>query len=147
MHRDPDAASRDGEVAPGTAIVWTSWVSTVVFGITATGDRVGIDALELPATVTALGLFGAGMVVWAVAFVQAVGRSRHEQITLSGLFFLHGTAPRPVQVSLLGSLAVAIVIAAATASEAPFGVMEPMFPLALAGLWGARHGKFPERRR
>jgi len=131
---------------PGERVVIVSWVTTVVFAVTAIGDRAGIDALELPATVVAVGFFLVGMVVWGIAFVRAVGRSRHDEITLSGLFFLQGTAPRPIQVQLLGSLAIAIVVAAATASEAPFGVMEPVLPLALAGWWGARYGEFGPRR-
>lgn len=126
-------------------IVRVSWATTVLFAITAAGDRAGVDALELPATITALTFFAAGLVIWMVAFVRAVRRSARERITLTGLFALVGTAPRPVQFQLLGSLALAIVVAGATASAAPFGVLEPLLPLALAGLWASRHGTFPSR--
>ncbi|HLF99381.1 MAG TPA: hypothetical protein VI916_02845 [Acidimicrobiia bacterium] len=146
---DPVAPSPDaprlGDL-PGVRILSASWLSTAAFTATAVGDRVGVDALELPATLTALALFAAGFVVWLIAFARAVGRSRTDEITLSGLFFLVGSAPRPIQVQLLGSLAVAVVVAGATASAAPFGVLEPVFPLALVGLWGARHGEFGPRR-
>lgn len=131
---------------PGARILAASWGSTVVFAVTAAGDRLGAQSLELPATVTALALFAIGVAVWMVAFVHAVARSTRDEITLPGLFFLVGTAPRPVQVHLLGSLAASAAVVAATAIEAPFGVMEPVLPLALAGLWGARHGTFPPRR-
>lgn len=131
---------------PGRGIMRVSWASTLVFAVTAAGDRLGISALEGPAAFTALILFTIGFVVWMVAFIRAVARSAKEEITLGGLFFLVGTAPRPVQVQLLGSLLVAVAVAAATASEAPFGVMEPVLPLALTGLWGARHGTFGSRR-
>lgn len=146
MEAGREAPRRLGDLA-GRRIIGVSWASTAVFAATATGDRLGVEALEQPATVTALVLFAAGFVVWMAAFVRAVGRSREEEVTLGGLFFLAGTAPRPVQVQLLGSLAVSIAVAAATASEAPFGVMEPVLPLALAGLWGARYGTFGPRRR
>lgn len=131
---------------PGVRIVSASWLSTAAFTATAVSDRVGVDALELPATLTALSFFAAGFVVWLIAFARAVSRSRTDEIALSGLFFLVGSAPRPIQVQLLGSLAVAVLVAGATASAAPFGVMEPVLPLALLGLWGARYGEFPPRR-
>lgn len=131
---------------PGSPIVAASWLTTGIFTVTAAGDRFGVDALEPVATGVALVFFAAGIVVWLVAFARAVGRSRTEEVTLGGLFFLVGTAPRPVRIQLLGSLVVAIVAAGATASEAPFGVMEPVLPLALAGLWGAGHGRFAPRK-
>lgn len=145
-HEAPDIAPRRLGDLPGSGILAVSWASTVAFALTAGGDRLGIDGLELPATVTALVLFAAGVSVWIAAFVRAVARSTEEDVTLGGLFFLMGTAPRPVQVQLLGSLASAVAVAAATATEAPFGVMEPVLPLALAGLWGARHGEFRRRK-
>ena len=37
-------------------------------------------------------------------------------------------------------------VAAATAAAEPFGILVPMLPLGLLGLWGARHGVFPPRR-
>lgn len=128
-------------------MLWTSWATTALFAATAVADRAGVDALETPAAAVALAGFVAGVVVWALAFARAVGRSRYDEIDLVGLFFLQGTAPRPVQAHLLGSFAVALVVAGATAVDAPFGVLEPVLPLALAGWWGARYGEFPERRR
>ena len=37
------------------------------------------------------------------------------------------------------------MITAVTASADPFGVLVPMLPLGLVGLWGARHGEFRPR--
>lgn len=144
--RDPVTIQRWGDL-PGRRIVTVSWLTTGVFAVTAVADRVGIDVLEPVATVTALAFFGVGIVVWFVAFARAVRRSRTEEITLGGLFFLVGTAPRPIRFQLMGSLIVAIAAAGATATAAPFGVLEPVLPLALAGLWGARHGTFAPRKR
>lgn len=132
---------------PGRRIVASSWVTTAIFVATAAADFVGVDVLEPVATGVALSFFGVGIAVWIVAFVHAVGRSRTEEITLGGLFFLVGSAPRPARLQLMGSLVVAVVAAGATAAEAPFGVLEPVLPLALAGLWGARHGQFAARKR
>lgn len=141
---EAEALTRSRAV-PGQRIVVASWATTVVFATTAIADRAGVEALEPVATAAALAFFFAGVVLWLVGFWRAVGRSREEEITLSGLFFLVGTAPRPVQVQLLGSLVVAVAVAGATATAAPFGVMEPVLPLALTELWGARHGVFPAR--
>jgi len=41
---------------------------------------------------------------------------------------------------------VCIAVTAATAAAEPFGILVPMLPLGLIGLWGARHGVFPPRR-
>lgn len=139
------AGPRLGEL-PGRWIVGLSWASTVGFVVVAAADRFGISALDEPAALVALSLFGVGLVVWLAAFGIAVARSTRDDVTLGGLFFLQGAAPRPVQVQLLGSLVVAIIVAGATATSEPFGVMEPILPLALAGLWGARHGTFRPRR-
>ena len=42
---------------------------------------------------------------------------------------------------------VSVIVALATAWANPSGTLVPMLPLGLAGLWGARHGVFPARRR
>jgi hypothetical protein len=47
---------------------------------------------------------------------------------------------------LYGSLVVCLAITVATASANPFGVLVPMYPLGLVGLWGARHGVYPPRK-
>jgi len=62
-------------------------------------------------------------------------------------FLTGGTAPRPVRVRLLGAFAVQVVVALVTSSirvytEVAFGILVPMLGLGLAGLWGARHGRF-----
>jgi hypothetical protein len=68
-------------------------------------------------------------------------------IGIGGLYFLAGSAPKKVQAHLMGSLAVEVVVAIFTASvrvftSLAFGILVPVFGLAMAGLWGARHGVF-----
>ena len=89
-----------------------------------------------------------GLFLWA--FAVAVDRSRSDAIGIGGLFFLQGSAPRAVQVRLLGSLAVQATVAVGTAAVHPFtsqafAVLAPMFGVGLAGLWGARYGRFEPR--
>jgi hypothetical protein len=93
---------------------------------------------------------GIGLFFWAYAV--AVGRSRTDSIGIGGLFFLAGpdTAPRPDRRNLLASLATQAGIALASAGARPFttlafGVLVPLYGLALTGLYGACHGRFGPR--
>jgi len=138
----PNLAGRE----PGRTIIWASWLANGLFAATAIPVALGADALDGLAASVALGLFVVSLGVWCYAFGLGIVRSgRGDNVAVANLFFLQGSAPRTVQRHLLGSLAVSIVIAGATASAEAFGVLVPMLPLGLAGLWGARHGTFPPR--
>jgi hypothetical protein len=134
----------------GQAIIRVSWVGNVVFAITAIPVALGLDDLQPVAVATALGLFAVSLVVWVWAFAVAVARSTNgDDIAVGNLFLVEGSAPKPVKVQLFSSFAVCLVIAALTAVADPFGVLVPMLPLGLIGLWGARHGTYglrPEAR-
>ena len=114
-----------------TAAVWSGMVPVAV----------GLD----------LTLFVVGCVTFFWAYLRAIGRSREETISLPGLFFLgEGAAPRRVVVILWACLGVQIVVAVATAAARPFssmafGVLVPMFGLAMLALWGVIYGTFPPR--
>jgi hypothetical protein len=73
-------------------------------------------------------------------------------LSVAGIWFLSGSAPRSVRLTLLGCLAVQVVVALATAAIRPFtalafGVLVPMSGLGLCGLWAAVAGTFPPRPR
>ena len=132
---------------PGRAIVWTSWASNGLFVVTAVPAALGVDAVDDLAVGVALGLFAVSIPVWAYAFAKAVARTaRGDDIVVGSLFFLQGSAPPRIQRELLASVAVSVVIALATGAANPFGVLVPMLPLGLTGLWGARHGQYPPRK-
>lgn len=132
---------------PGRSILWSSWVSCGVFAVAALPAAAGVDSLDGVALVTALALFALSIPVWAYAFARAVARTtRGDDVVVANLFFLQGSAPRRVQAHLFGALSTCLVVTAATAAADPFGVLVPMLPLGLIGLWGARHGTFPPRR-
>jgi hypothetical protein len=124
--------------------------STVLFTVTSVGAAVW-TGLSPVAVAVDLVLFLAGCVVFAWALIRAAGRSRDELVSLGGLFFLaEGAAPRPVAVGLWAPVAVQTVVAVTTAaarpfSELAFGVLVPLFGMALLALWSARHGHFPPR--
>lgn len=132
----------------GVGIVRASLVGTAGFALTA-----GLAAARPAAAPAALAvagvLFVGGAVAFAAALVRAAGRSRTEQLHLAGVFLLDGAPPRARRL-LLGSLAVEVAVAFATAAARPntslaFGILAPVWGQGLAGLWGARHGRFPPR--
>lgn len=149
----PEAASTSAGVGewPGRRIVAASWGGSLAFAATA-GLAATVPSTDLIALLVALGLFLAGTVAFTVAFVVAVRRSRTEEIVVASLFFLEGSAPRPVRRRLFSSLAVEVTVAFVTAGVRPntslaFGILAPLYGIGLAGLWGARHGVFPPRSR
>jgi hypothetical protein len=89
---------------------------------------------------------GCGAFLWAYAL--AIGRSRYETITMSGLFFLGDDAAPPQVTRLLrGALGVQVVVAVTAAALRPFtalafSVLVPMLGLGLMALWAACHGRF-----
>ncbi len=134
----------------GRAIVAASLGGTVVLTVTSLAAAVAPRTLDVPALVIDLGMFFAGITIFVWAYLVAIGRSRISEVALGGVFGLAGSTPSAVRVRLLGSLAVELVVVFATAAARPyttlaFGILAPMWALALAGLWGARHGAFPPR--
>ena len=130
----------------GRWIVVLSWVTLGIFAATIIPSAAGLDALDLTADTIALVLFFAGVLIWIYAFGVAVIRSaRGDDIGVGNLFFLQGSAPADVRKWLFGSLAISVVIGFAAALANPFAALEPILPLALVGLWGARYGTFPAR--
>jgi hypothetical protein len=134
-----------------SAVISAAFVGTALFAVTAVAGAVSPSLFGGLAIAVSLALFAIGIVLFFAAYARAVSRSRHDAIGVGGLFFLAGSAPRPVQVRLLGALAVQVVVAVVTASVRPFtslafGILVPMYGVACAGLWAAWHGTFPARR-
>lgn len=145
------APTTDTETTPGRAIVRASWAGTIVFLVAAAAGVADPDTFESVVTGVAVVLFAAGVVAFLWAFVRAAGRSRTDELSVAGVWFLSGSAPPKVRRNLLGSLAVQVVASVAAASIRPFtgvafGVLVPVYGLGLAGVWGAAHGTFPPRR-
>ena len=131
----------------GRGIVVASWAGDALFAITAVPVALGVDAFDDPAVVVALALFFASLVVWCWALgLAAVRTTRGDDVQVWSLFLLEGPVPARVRWHLYGSFVVCLAITIASASADPFGVLVPMFPLGLVGLWGARHGVYPPRK-
>jgi hypothetical protein len=95
-------------------------------------------------------LFALGLLAFVRTLLSAAQRSRTEELSVAGIWFLSGSAPKDVQWWLLGCLAAQLVISFVAAGLRPytavaFGVLVPMFGLGLTGLWAVRSGTFPPR--
>ena len=130
----------------GSRILQAAWASTLVFAVTGIPSALGVGALERTSVWVDVVLFCVSLPVWAYALVAAARRTaRGDDISVASLFLLRRPAPRSVRRHLLGALGVCLATSAVTAEANPFGVLVPMLPLGLAGLWGARHGTYPAR--
>ena len=139
------AAARDPE--RGERIIVVSWVADALFAVTAIPAAVGVSAFDTVSIAVALGLFVISLGVWCWAFAVALVRTtRGDDVVVASMFLMQGPAPKRVRVHLFGALGVCVAVTAVTAVAEPFGVLVPMLPLGLIGLWGARHGVFPPRR-
>ena len=128
----------------GSWVIAASWAGSVAFAVTALLDT-GFDIVEFPAVVVALALFIGSLPLSIYALAAAAVRTAREgeRITVGGLFFLSGSAPRRERVHLFASFVVTLVVCGLTASNAPFGVLVPVYPIAMISLWAALFGTFP----
>jgi hypothetical protein len=144
------AVSIEQEAPPGGGIIAFSWAATGIFAAAATIATLLPDEAARAAAVVDLVLFAIGVVAFLWAYAIAVSRSRTDAVSIAGLYFLSGSAPKEVRVRLLAPCALQVVIAIVSASIRPytavaFGILVPILGLGLAGLWGARYGTFPPR--
>ena len=136
----------DERATRGRAVEAAAWAANLVFAGTAVPLALGADGLEGVAVGVALVLFLLGLVVWCWALGAAFLRSANgDHIVVTTLFLMEGRVPARIRWSLYGALTACLVITAGTAAADPFGVLVPLLPLGLVGLWGARHGDFPAR--
>ncbi|MCY3632030.1 MAG: hypothetical protein OXH29_05080 [bacterium] len=144
---------RDRLVPPGVEghdLLRVCWAGTAMFTAIAILTTAFPDPMAVPIAVVSLVLLAGGCAAMLWAFQRALQRSRYELIGVGGLYFLAGCAPPSVRFSMMGALAVEVVVALAAASVRPFtasafGILVPVYALGLSGAWGARHGTFPPR--
>ena len=148
---DPPAhPPTDVDERTGQGLVNASFAGTGALVVAGLAGVLAPDDLgELTAVVSGL-LFVVGVVAFLYGYAAGVVRSKDEQVSLGGLFFLSGTAPRVVRFRLRIAFAVQIVVAVAAASIRPytavaFAVLAPMLGLGLMSTWGAKHGVFPPK--
>ena len=125
--------------------------ATVVLAVTAAVATAAPDPWSIPYAAVGIACFVAGCVAFVWSYAVAIGRSRTEELSVVGIYFLtDGAAPKPVRRRLLLLLVAQCVIVVVAASIRPFtavafGVLAPMLGLGLMGLWGALFGEFPDK--
>ncbi len=137
-----------GEGIPGRWVTSASWLSTALFALVTAAAVIDPDRFIAAFFVVSVGFSFAGSALFAADIVLAASRSRDDLMGIGGLFFLAGSAPRAVQVSLLGSLVAQLVIAFSGAAARPFtplafATLVPILGLSLCGFWAVRYGLFP----
>jgi hypothetical protein len=138
---DPELLARQGR-----GIVRTGWIANVVFAVSAIPVALGADDLIGVAIGVALLLFAVATAAFVYAFAVGLARSTQgDDVAVANLFFLQGSAPTPVRRTFLWMFLACLAVAAGTAAWEPFGVLVPMLPIGLAGMWAARYGVFPPR--
>jgi hypothetical protein len=135
----------------GPVIVRATMGGAAVFLVAAALGAIWPDPLQVVTATVSLVLFALGILAFLAGFAVAVGRSRTEEISVAGLFWLAEVDAGPAKRLLLGSLAAEVVGAIAASAVRPFtavafSVLAPMHALGFTGLWAARHAAFSRRR-
>ena len=136
---------------PDDRIVRAAFVGTGVFLVTAVlAAATNADAIVVVAVIVDVVLFLIGCAAFLITLLRAAGRSRTDELSVAGIWWLTGSAPSDIRRQLLGAFGVEVVVALVTASVRPFtglafGILVPMYGLGLVGLWAARRGSFPRR--
>lgn len=136
----------------GAAIVNASFAGTALVVAAGAAGAAAPDTFAGPTVVVSVVLFGIGVAGLLYGYGVGVARSRDDDITLGGLFWLSGTAPKVVRFRLrLAFIAQIVVAFAASAvriySPVAFISLAPMFGLGMLAVWGARHGTFFPKQR
>ena len=144
---DPDLdLDLDLLAGQGRGILVAGWIANALFAVTAIPVALGFDDIIGVAIGVALLLFAVAVGTFVYAFGVGMARSAHgDNVAVANLFFLQGSAPKPVKRDYLILFLVCLAITVGTAAWEPFGVLVPMLPIGLAGAWAARYGEFPPR--
>ena len=134
----------------GRRLVIANRAGTAVFcTVTALGVA-WTDGAGSAAQIVALVLFAAGCAAFGRAYVVAVRRSRHEQLSTLAAFLAMPGAPAALRAEFRITTALQFAAGLTGAALRPFGVLAfgilaGVYGLGLIGLWGASFGVFPPR--
>lgn len=111
----------------------------------------GPDTVRNTVALACSAVFVAGAALFTWAFTIAAGRSRTEDLTVAGAFFLAGSIGKPERRWAFGFLLAQTIIGFAGAIADPyttmaFGVLVPMFGLGVIAFLGSAHGAFRQRK-
>lgn len=145
---------------PSTALVRANVIGTAVFTV-AVGIGIPLHdqrSMQVAFGVISMVLFAVGAAGCLWAYVSALERSRVDEIGVANLYMLTGpTAPTAIKRTMSIALGVQVVLALTGAvvgasnlsgnqvNALAFGILVPMFGLAMNALWAVRHGSFGPR--
>ena len=143
----------------GDAIIRLNLILTGAFAVTAAyAAAVFSTTSQWVGAITAMLLFTVGVFAFLWSYWNAVQRSRSDEISVTQLYLLMGSAiPAPVRrtmnVILVAQFAIAISTTLARpdgpdgnpGSSLAVGFLVPMLGFGLNGLWAAFHGNFSTR--
>ncbi len=143
----------------GDAIIRLNLILTGAFAVTAAyAAAVFSTTAQWVGAITAMLLFTVGVFAFLWSYWNAVQRSRSDEISVTQLYLLMGSAiPAPVRrtmnVILVAQFAIAISTTLARqdgpngnpGSSLAVGFLVPMLGFGLNGLWAAFHGNFSTR--
>lgn len=146
-------------MAAGDAIIRLNLILTGAFAATAAyAAAVFSTTAQWVGAITAMLLFTVGVFAFLWSYWNAVQRSRSDEISVTQLYLLMGSAiPAPVRrtmnVILVAQFAIAISTTLARqdgpngnpGSSLAVGFLVPMLGFGLNGLWAASHGNFSTR--
>ena len=149
---DDEPAEDAPDPERGWSLVKANLIATAVLGVVLAAGVAAPDSLGVAAAFVSLGYLLAGIVAFGISFFAAAERSRTEELSVAGLYFLAEGAPRRTRWLMLTAIIGQTVLSLTAAAIRPFtalafGTLAPMLGLGLAGVWSARHGVFRPRRR
>ena len=142
------------------ALVRFDVIGTVVFALAVAVGIAFSDArpVQIMFAIVSMVLFTIGAAGCLWAYVSALERSRSDEIGVANLYLLTGpTAPTVIKRTMTLALAAQVVLSLTGAivgaaglsgnqvNALAFGILVPMFGLALNALWAVRHGHFGPR--
>lgn len=146
-------------MAAGDTIIRLNLALTAAFAITAAyAASVFSTAAQWIGAITAMVLFAIGVFTFIWSYWNAVQRSRQDEISVTQLYLLMGSAiPSTVRRTMNLTLLVQVGVAVATTLARPngpdgnpgsslaVGFLVPMLGFGLNGLWASSHGNFSTR--
>jgi hypothetical protein len=131
-------------------LVGLAWQSTALLALAAVAGVTSPDAFGIVLAVISSAMFVLGLVFLLLALLGGLRRSRVEEVTVTGLFLLHETAPRAIRRRFLWCLMIQLALAFVAAgfrpySQIAFVLLAPMFVFGSAALWSAQYGIFSAR--
>jgi hypothetical protein len=145
---------------PGSGLVRGDLIGTIAFVVViATGIPLRDERpAQIVVGAVSMVLFAIGAVGCLWAYVSALERSRVDEIGVANLYLLTGrTAPPKVKrlmslllgvqvvVALGGAIIGAVGLSGSQVNALAFGILVPMFALAMNSLWAVRHGAYGPR--